>query len=157
MQQDRPFTQLNHSLYSPNYPSFITAFPFYSGQFTDNVTGISYQTLPGTKGPVVTQNNFSTSTIPDYNDKWYQLLPRESRLGGVVKLTYDVTDWLKLYDSIIVDRNEELSSYQNEGIYGPAPGNSGGLVVPADNPWNPFHDPLTIDGIALNEFWTVQN
>jgi hypothetical protein len=59
---------------------------------------------------------------------------------------------LKLYDSFIIARNEELSSYQNEGVYGPAPGNSGGVFVPAFNPWNPFHENLTIEGIALNEF-----
>lgn len=151
MQQDRAFTQLNHSLYSPNYPAFITAFPTYTGQFSD-AAGNFFQTLPGTKGPTVTTNNFSTTQIPDYNDKWYQLQPRESRLGGTVKLTYDVTDWLKLYDSFIIARNEELSSYQNEGVYAPAPGNSGGVFVPSFNPWNPFHENLTILGIALNEF-----
>jgi TonB-dependent Receptor Plug Domain len=123
MQQDRAFTQLNHSLYSPNYPAFITAFPSYTGHFTDTVTGINYQTVPGTRGPAA---NLSTNSFPDYNDKWYQLQPRESRLGGAVTLTYDVTDWLKLYDSFIIARNEELSSYQNEGVYASAPGNSGG-------------------------------
>ncbi|MBV9875057.1 MAG: TonB-dependent receptor [Verrucomicrobia bacterium] len=158
MQQDRAFTQLNHSLYSPNYPASITAFPTYTGQFFDAVTGTSYQTVPGTKGPAA---NLSTNSFPDYNDKWYQLQPRESRLGGTVKLTYDVTDWLKLYDSFIIERNEELSSYQNEGVYAPAPGNSGGVTVPQGpsgtapgphNPFNPLPDPLSIQGIALNEF-----
>jgi iron complex outermembrane recepter protein len=152
MQRDRANTGLNHSLLDPKYPSSITAFPSYTGQFTDAVTGGFYQTLPGTKGPSVTPANFSTTPINDYNDRWYQLYPRESRLGGVVKLTYDVTDSLKLYESIIVDRNEELSSYQNEGIYTPTGANSGGIIVPATNPFNPFHDPLIIDGIALNEF-----
>jgi iron complex outermembrane recepter protein len=151
MQQDRAFTQLNHSLYSPNYPASITAFPTYTGQFVD-AAGNFFQTLPGTRGPTVTTNDFTSTPPPDYNDKWYQLQPRESRLGGTVKLTYDVTDWLKLYDSFIIARNEELSSYQNEGVYGPAPGNSGGVFVPAFNPWNPFHENLTIEGIALNEF-----
>ena len=148
MQQDRAFTQLNHSLYSPNYPPQY-AYPTYTGQFTDEITGINYQTVPGTKGPAA---NLSTNSFPDYNDEWYQLQPREDRLGGIVKLTYDVNSWLKLYDSFTIERNEELSSYQNEGIYGPAPGNSGGLVVPANNPYNPIHDPLIIDEISLNEF-----
>ena len=76
MQQDRAFTQFNHSLYSPNYPSSITAFPFYTGQFSD-AAGNTYQVLPGTKGPTVTQSDFLINgTIPDYNDKWYQLFPR---------------------------------------------------------------------------------
>ena len=151
MQQDRGMTQLNHSLYSPNYPSSLTTFPAYQGAFT-NAAGVTYYTNPGTKGPTVTTADFSTTQTPDYDDRWYQLLPREDRLAGSVKLTYDVTNWLKLYDSFIIDRSEELSSYQNEGIYAPAPGNSGGVTVPAYNPWNPFHEALTIDGLALNEF-----
>ena len=153
MQDDRANTQLNHSLYSFKYPSSVTAFPQYPGQFND-AAGNFYQVIPGTKGPTVSTSDFliNENPIPDYNDRWYQLAPREDRLGGLVKLTYDVNNWLKLYDSIIVQRNEELSSYQNEGIYAPAPGNSGGVTVPAYNPWNPFHIPLTVDGIALNEF-----
>ncbi|MFZ0505477.1 MAG: TonB-dependent receptor [Chthoniobacterales bacterium] len=153
MQVDRANTQLNHSLYSFKYPSSVTAFPQYPGQFSD-AAGNFYQVIPGTKGPAVSTSDFliNENPIPDYNDSWYQLAPREDRLGGLVKLTYDVNNWLKLYDSIIVQRNEELSSYQNEGIYAPAPGNSGGVTVPAYNPWNPFHIPLTVDGIALNEF-----
>jgi len=152
MQQDRAFTQFNHSLYSPNYPGFITAYPFYTGTFND-AAGNSYQVAPGTKGPAVTQSDFLINTsVPDYNDKWYQLLPREDRLGALVKLTYDVNNWLKLYDSFIIQRNEELSSYQNEGVYPGAPGNSGGVTVPANNPWNPFGIPLAIDNLALNEF-----
>jgi iron complex outermembrane recepter protein len=47
MQQDRVFTQLNHTLYSPNYePQF--AFPTYTGQFTGMNSGTNYQTVPGT-------------------------------------------------------------------------------------------------------------
>jgi iron complex outermembrane recepter protein len=148
MQQDRAFTQLNHTLYSPNYPPQL-AFPTYTGQFTGVNSGINYQTVPGTVGP---EANLSTSSFNDYNDKWYQLMPREDRLGGLVKLTYDVNNWLKLYDSFIIQRNEELSSYQNEGIYGPAPGNSGGVIVPVNNPYNPTKEPLIIDEISLNEF-----
>jgi iron complex outermembrane recepter protein len=152
MQQDRAFTQFNHSLYSPNYPSFITAYPFYTGTFND-AAGNSYQVVPGTRGPTVAQSDFLINTsVPDYNDKWYQLVPREDRLGGLVKLTYDVNSWLKLYDSFIIQRNEELSSYQNEGVYPPAPGNNGGVTVPAYNPWNPFGIPLTVDTLNLNEF-----
>lgn len=81
MQQDRAFTQLDHSVYSPDYPPSL-AFPSYTGQFTDAITGTNYQTVPGTKGP---QANLSTNSFQDFNDKWYQLLPREDRLGGLVK------------------------------------------------------------------------
>jgi hypothetical protein len=47
--------------------------------------------------------------------RFQQLIPRETRYGGVVKVNFDVTDYLKFYDYLIVQRNEELSSYQNQG------------------------------------------
>jgi iron complex outermembrane recepter protein len=153
MQDDRADTQLNHSIYSYKYPSSLTAYPQYPGQFSD-AAGNFYQVIPGTKGPTVTTSDFliNEPPIPDYNDMWYQLQPREDRLGGLVKLSYDVNNWLKFYDSFIIERNEELSSYQNEGAEAPIVFNSGGDTVPAYNPWNPFHIPLIVDSLALNEF-----
>jgi hypothetical protein len=92
-------------------------------------------------------------TIPEFNQKYVQLLPRETRLGGLIKFTYQATDWLKLYDYLTIQRNEELSSYgPNQGVYFPAVNNSGGVTVPANNPFNPFGVPLTIQGLALGEF-----
>jgi hypothetical protein len=37
----------------------------------------------------------------------------------MVNFDYKITDWLKIYDSFLIDRTEELSSYENQGIYGP--------------------------------------
>jgi hypothetical protein len=64
-----------------------------------------------------------------------------------VKVNFDVTDYLKFYDYLIVQRNEELSSYQNQGIYV-------NLTIPANNPFNPFGIPLTTGGFnqSLPEF-----
>ncbi len=62
-------------------------------------------------------------------------------------MDYQVTDWLKLYDSFLISRSEEVSSFgPNQGIY-PPPFNSG-VIVPADNPYNPFGHPLLIGGFS---------
>jgi outer membrane receptor protein involved in Fe transport len=124
MQQARPFTNQNSNEFSPNYPSH-PIFPTYRGTFSD-AEGNVYQVNPGS-APPITAANFTINGLPDleYNDKWFQLLPRESRVGGFFNLNYEPTQWLKLYDSFIIDRSEELSSYENQGIYAPSPFNSG--------------------------------
>jgi outer membrane receptor protein involved in Fe transport len=57
MQDDRADTQLIHSLYSYKYPSSVSAFPQYPGQFSD-AAGNFYQVIPGTKGPTVSTSDF---------------------------------------------------------------------------------------------------
>jgi iron complex outermembrane receptor protein len=152
MQDDRALTNLNHSVLSPGKYPDQPIYTSYAGVFND-AAGNIYQVKPGTTGSSVSKSNFLVnSTVNQYDDNYYQLQPRETRLGGLVKLTYQVTDWLKLYDSIVVERLEELSSYQNEGVYGPSALNNGGVVVPASNPYNPFRTALTIDDLALGEF-----
>jgi iron complex outermembrane recepter protein len=152
MQEDRAFTTLQHSRFSPKYPDQPN-FPPYAGQFSD-AAGNFYQVIPGTKGPAITASDFTVNgpLLNEFNSQFYQLQPRESRLGGLVKFKYEPTEWLKFYDSLIIQRNEELSSYQNEGVYSPSAFNSGGVTVPANNPFNPFGVPLTIDSLALGEF-----
>ncbi|HKM59204.1 MAG TPA: TonB-dependent receptor [Chthoniobacterales bacterium] len=151
MQQSRPFTNLNSNEFSPNYPG-QPIFAHYRGTFSDSAGNV-YQVNPGS-APPITSDNFTINGPADleFNDMWYQLLPRESRIGGFVNVSYEPTTWLKLYDSLIVDRNEETSSFQNQGIYAPSPFNSGGVTVPANNPYNPFGVPLTVQSLSLNEF-----
>jgi iron complex outermembrane recepter protein len=155
MQLDRPFTNLNSQGFSPNYRGH-EIFPTYRGTFSDAAENV-YQVNPGSSPPIMA-TNFTVNGPPDleYNDRWYQLLPRETRIGGFFKLDCDPTPWLKLYDSLIVDRSEELSSFENQGIYPPAPFNHGGVTVPANNPYNPFGIPLTIIDMSLNEFGPLQ-
>ena len=151
MQQSRPSTNQNPNEFSPNYP-FHTIFPTYRGTFSD-AAGNVYQVNPGS-APPITAANFTINGPPDqeFNDMWYQLLPRESRVGGFVNVSYEPTQWLKLYDYLIVNRSEETGSYENQGIYAPSPFNSGGVTVPANNPYNPFGVPLTALSLSLNEF-----
>ncbi len=153
MQQDRPRSQENSNAYSPAYPGH-PIFPQYTGIFSDP-SGNVYIVNKGS-APPITAANFNTNNPTDYNDMWYQLVPRESRLSGFVNLDYQVTNWLKLYDSLIIDRTEELSSYQSQGFYAPAAFNHGGVTVPANNPYNPFGVPLTIQSWNGNEFGPLE-
>ena len=71
-------------------------------------------------------------------------------------MDYQVTDWLKLYDSFLISRDEEVSSFgPNQGIY-PPPFNSG-VIVPANNPFNPFGHDLLLFELALNEFGVLNS
>jgi iron complex outermembrane recepter protein len=154
MQQDRPMTRLDPTVFSPNYPSHANFVP-YAGVFT-GPDGTVFQVNKGSQQPITAANFTVNETTQDFNDQFYQLQPRESRLGGFVKLNYQATDWLKFYDSILIQRNEELSSFQNQGVYPPAPFNKGGLTVPANNPFNPFGVPLLDQGQSLGEFGPFQ-
>ena len=147
---DRINTDLNYTKLSPNYPGH-PVFPSLTGQFVDNTTGTFFQTQQGSTG------NPSKITIDGagfngFSIDGLQVYPREDRLGGLVKLTYDVTPWLRLYDSFLISRTEETSTYgPNQGIY-PPPFNAG-IIVPGNNPFNPFpgHS-LLVEDLGLNEF-----
>jgi iron complex outermembrane recepter protein len=155
MQQDRPFTQLNTNNLAAAYPGH-PIFPTYRGTFADPAGNV-YQVNPGS-APPITAGNFTINgpSETEFNDQWYQLQPREMRIAGMVNLDYQVNNWLKVYDSFIIDRTEELSSYENQGIYPPSAFNNGGVVVPANNPHNPFGVPLTVVDLALGEFGPLQ-
>ncbi len=146
MSEDRAFANLQHSHLSPNYPDQPNVVP-NAGSYFD-ADGNQYTLKPGTRG-IATASDFIINGGPnsDFNLLYQQLLPRETRYGGSVKLNFDVTDCLKFYDYLIAQRNEELSSYQNQGIYV-------NLTIPANNPFNPFRIPLTTGGFnqSLPEF-----
>src|ERR1700730_1035568 len=138
MSEDRGFANLQHSHLSPNYPDQPNVVP-NAGSYFD-AAGNQYTLIPGTRG-IATASDFIVNggSNSDFNLRFQQLVPRETRYGGLVKVNFDVTDYLKLYDYLIVQRNEELSSYQNQGIYA-------NLTIPANHPFNPFGIPLTTGG-----------
>jgi iron complex outermembrane recepter protein len=149
--KDRALTDENFSRLSFRYPDHGD-FPTTTGLFVDNVTGAAFQTKQGFNGVSPTPADFTApyNTFTSAQDG-LMIYPRETRVGGVVKLTADLTPWLKLYDSFLISRNEEVSSYgPNQGIY-PPPFNPG-IIVPANNPFNPFGHPLSVIDLALNEF-----
>jgi len=154
---NRAFTQENFMRLSFRYPN-AGDFPPTTALFADTVTGNVYQTNLGFNGVHPTPADFAGGfpSFPGYPTftnslDGLQIYPRETRLGGMVKVDYQVTDWLKLYDSFLISRDEELSSFgPNQGIY-PLPFNSG-VIVPANNPFNPFGHDLLLFELALNEF-----
>ncbi|MFY9988126.1 MAG: TonB-dependent receptor [Chthoniobacterales bacterium] len=152
---DRRDTFLNYTLLSPKYPA-AAVFPFPTGVFVGENSGNLYITKQGFNGVNPTPNdfilnNFTTQNPSSFTINGLQVYPREDRLGGLVKIDYQPTEWLKLYNSFLISRTEESSTYgPNQGIY-PFPFNPG-IVVPANNPYNPFHEPLQVFDLALNEF-----
>jgi iron complex outermembrane recepter protein len=151
---DRPFNRLDHSHYSSRYadlPNVVTPL----GPFVGANTGNTYQVRPGSRAPITAANfdiNDPGFILSDFNPIWQQIVPRETRYGGYAKVTWEPTNWLKFYDSFLIQYQAETSSYPNQGAYAPNLGNNGGIVVPANNPFNPFGEPLINQGQSLNEF-----
>jgi iron complex outermembrane receptor protein len=148
---DRPYSAtLEHSRYSPKYrdlPLFLSP----TGSFVDP-SGNVFSVKPGTTGSNITAADFNLGPpAPNFSVKFQQIVPRETNYGGNIKLDYDATPWLKLYDSFIIQRNEDYSVTPNQGY-----SISDGIIVPANNPFNPFHVPLQQSGSpplnALPEF-----
>ncbi len=152
--EDRPFNRLDHSHYSSRYPDLPNVVSPL-GTFSD-AAGNTYQVRRGSREPITADNfivNDPNFPIPDFNPIWQQIVPRETRIGGYAKITWEPTDWLKFYDSFIAQYQAETSSYPNQGVYAPATfGNNGGIRVPANNPFNPFGVELINQGQSLNEF-----
>lgn len=147
---DRINTDLNYTKLSPRYPGH-PVFPSLTGQFVDTNTGTFFQTQQGSTGNP-SKITINGAGFNGFSIDGLQVYPREDRLGGLVKLTYDVTPWLKFYDSFLISRTEESSTYgPNQGIY-PPPFNPG-IIVPGNNPFNPFpgHN-ILVEDVALNEF-----
>jgi iron complex outermembrane receptor protein len=155
---DRSKEALNYSRYSFKYPD-APVFPGLTGQFTGLTTGNFYQPKPGFNGANPTAANFNINTNPQesFSIQGLQVYPREQRIGGLVKIDYEPTSWLKLYDSFLINRTEEVSTYgPNQGTYGGGFGQNQFLVVPANNPYNPFGEALQVGPQAFNEFGVLE-
>jgi iron complex outermembrane recepter protein len=155
---DRSKEALNYSRYSFKYPN-APVFPGLTGQFTGLTTGNFYQPKPGFNGVNPTPSDFIINGAPleSFSIQGLQVYPREQRIGGLVKIDYEPTSWLKLYDSFLVNRTEEVSTFgPNQGTYGGGFSGNAFLVVPANNPYNPFGEPLRVGPQAFNEFGVLR-
>ena len=148
---DRWYAYGDRNKLSPNYQNQPGAFFPANGNFTGNTTGNFYQVKPGTTGPNITADNFfindSNSIANTYIPIDEQLAARETRYGGVVNANYSPTDWLKFYDRFLIQRNEENTETPNQGF-----SFADGIVIPANNPFNPFGEALTPNGQLEREF-----
>jgi outer membrane cobalamin receptor len=113
---DRSMEALNYSRYSYRYQN-APVFPALTGEFTtlapftkNGVTypaGTFFQPNPGFNGSNPTLADFNSNTPQQsFSIQGLQVVPREQRIGGLVKIEYQPTSWLKLYDSFIIDRTE---------------------------------------------------
>jgi iron complex outermembrane recepter protein len=165
---DRSMEALNYSRYSFKYPN-NAVFPGLTGQFTTLQSGTAKDGTPIAAGTFFQPNlgfNGVNPTPADFNSnaaqqffsiQGLQVVPREQRLGGLVKIEYEPTSWLKLYDSFLINRTEELATYgPNQGTYGGGFSGNAFLIVPADNPYNPFGVPLQVGPQAFNEFGVLR-
>jgi iron complex outermembrane receptor protein len=115
-----------------------------AGNFLDP-SGNLIAVIPVTKGPVISTGDFNTSIEnPNLNFNLYnetpfqQLLPREQRYGGYVKLDYQPFEWLRFYEQFLGNHLEETNQAAPTAV-----GLSDGIIIPADNPHNPFGETLT--------------
>ena len=138
------------------FGSFFNQTPPYApaGNFTD-AAGNLYAVIPGTKGPQISASDFSIQPAPNsgnpqnlYNQTPFQeLLPREQRYGGYVKLDYQPFEWLKIYEQFYGNHLEETNQDAPTPVL-----TTSGIIIPATNPNNPFGVPLTPNGWALLEY-----
>ncbi|MBV8586083.1 MAG: TonB-dependent receptor, partial [Verrucomicrobia bacterium] len=122
---------------------------YTNGLFADN-SGNLYLVNPGTKGPSISQNDFTLGTtgVNSNNVVWnYQLEPREQRFGTYLKAKYQPTDWLQFYQQFSYQRNKD------QGQIGTiSPSGSDNITIPANNPYNPFGVPLSPQNTWFTEF-----
>ena len=144
--EDRSFSsELQHSQFGSYYDQAQTN---GTAGFFGDAAGNTYTVIPGTKGPQITQNDFIVNGGPNslLTDKNIQLFPREERYGTYIKLKYEPTPWLRLYEEFSYQRNEEINRFYASQVTQADP-----ITVPANNPHNPFGIPLQPLGQTLWE------
>jgi iron complex outermembrane receptor protein len=150
-----PIQSANRSYsFIPDHNKFGQFFDFSSiigapaGNFFDAL-GNSYAVAPGTTGPAITANDFSVNGFQNpYNiAPFTNLLSREQRYGGYVKLNYQPFPWLKLYEEFYANHLEETSQIAPTPAF-----STDGITVPATNPNNPFGVDLIPNGWRLLEY-----
>src|SRR5215469_1983524 len=142
---------LDHDKFGPFFNFSSSSAP--AGNFTD-AAGNSYAVVPGTTGPAITANDFSVNGVQNtFNTAQFSnLLSREQRYGGYVKLNYEPYPWLKLYEDFLANHLEETGQIAPTPVLG-----TDGIVVPATNPNNPFGIDLIPNGWRLLEYGPRQS
>lgn len=145
---------LDHSKFGSYFPQSIAA-PT-AGQFTDG-SGNTYTLHPGVTGGA-TKNDFTITPYPNFaspntnlSTENLDLQPREQRYGAFIKAKYEPTPWLRFYEEFQYQHNKEIGVSPNSGIL-----SLDGLIVPADNPYNPFGKALQPTGQGLPELGAVR-
>jgi iron complex outermembrane recepter protein len=135
--EDRSYSsELQHSQFGSYYDQALT--DSTAGYFGD-AAGNTYTVIPGTTGPHITKSDFIINGPPNplLTVQNTQLVPREERYGTYEKIKYEPTSWLRLYEEFSYQRNEEVNA-----DYASQPTQADPIVIPANNPYNPFGIPL---------------
>jgi iron complex outermembrane receptor protein len=153
---DRWWAYGDRAKLATNYPNQPVQFFAANGSYTVLGTGTAAlpagTTLvvkPGTTGPAITANDFLINApIPqNYIPTDIELAAREVRYGGTINASWEPTDYLKLYDKFIIQRNEETAVTPSQGF-----SFADGIIIPANNPFNPFGVALSPNGQSEVEF-----
>jgi iron complex outermembrane receptor protein len=152
---------------SPKYPNDQIALSPPNGSFQGLNTGNIYLVRSGVTGVGgITANDFIINGnaparvfSPGLNGFDEQLAARNKRYGGTVNVSYSPWEWLKLSDRFLIQRNEEDTVTPNQGtFFDTVPSTGNPIIIPANNPFNPFHEPLTpFFGLGMQELgpWTT--
>ena len=112
---DRPYTTGDYSHLAHNYPDCPTSFVDFLTGYAGVTTGNFYTVPPGTRtGPVTL--NINGPQDPIFVPQNAQLQARETRYGGLVKINWSPTDWLKFFDTFIITDNREQAQTLNQGF-----------------------------------------
>ncbi len=143
---DRPYSaNPDHSVLSPAYPA-LSFLEDTAGSFVGQNTGTVYTVLKGTRpaNGFLTAKNANVPVNLNYSPQYWQILPRETRYGGMVKVNLDVTQNLRFYDQLFIQRNEESAQTPNQGFAGFDVNGFAPLIVPTTSPWNKTGEPVQI-------------
>jgi outer membrane receptor for ferrienterochelin and colicin len=146
---DRGFAFGDKSKFSPKYPDTSTAFFSPFGSFTGVTSGNTFFTPPGSKTATLVPGNAPPDAFIPFNS---ELAAREERYGGLVNLNLDLTNYLKVYDFLLVQRSEEVGVTPNQGMSSGDAVAGTTIFVPATNPFNTTGEDLIPNGQAFNEF-----
>jgi len=73
------------------------------------------------------------------------LISREQRIGNFTKIKFEPTNFLRFYDSFLYQYQEENTQVAPSLI-----SNNDGLMVPSNNPYNPYGQDIPIFYSALD-------
>jgi iron complex outermembrane receptor protein len=138
--KDRSYSSnQNHTLRGPDFFD-QRSLHGPAGDFIGLNSGNKYTVIPGSVGPFLNPaNDFIVNGESNSfnNIIGTQLLPREQRIGGYLKAQYQLNQFVRFYDEFMVQRNKENASAA------PVPvSETDNITVPANNPFNPFGEPL---------------
>jgi iron complex outermembrane recepter protein len=152
MQADRSYA---HDFFPNRRGSYFITAPMTggAGSFADPFGNI-FQLRAGSTAQFPTPSDFYDPTNPanpiytDLDLRNNQLVPREQRYGGYLKVNYQATNWLKFYEEFSDQQLKETVTLQAPPQLSP-PDN---VVIPATNIYNPFGEDLVPLGQVLKDF-----